>query len=86
MAEGKLFKVGGSQAVRLPKEFRMPGQKVRVRKDGNRVILEPIPEAPARDRASVRAWLAEIQALAAPEGFERPDQPAMQERDWKSFD
>ena len=30
----KLFKHGRSQAVRLPKEFRMPGTEVRVRRIG----------------------------------------------------
>jgi antitoxin VapB len=38
----KLFKHGRSQAVRLPKEFRLPGTEVRVRKVGNGVLLEPI--------------------------------------------
>jgi antitoxin VapB len=33
---------GRSQAVRLPKEFRLPGKEVRVRKIGNSVLLEPI--------------------------------------------
>ena len=37
----KLFMHGGSQAVRLPKEFRFEGQEVRIRKEGDRVILEP---------------------------------------------
>jgi len=31
-------------------------------------------------------WLAEIHALAGPEGFERPEQPPHQERDWSKFD
>jgi antitoxin VapB len=38
----KLFTNGGSQAVRLPKECRFPGTEVRVRKQGNAVILEPV--------------------------------------------
>src|SRR6266849_8540684 len=38
----KLFKHGRSQAVRLPKEFRMPGTEVRVRRLGYGVLLEPI--------------------------------------------
>lgn len=37
-----LFMNGGSQAVRLPKECRFEGNSVRVRKEGSRVILEPI--------------------------------------------
>ena len=37
-----LFMNGGSQAVRLPKECRFEGNAVRVRKEGSRVVLEPI--------------------------------------------
>jgi virulence-associated protein VagC len=38
----RLFKNGRSQAVRLPKEFRFPGDEVLVRREGEAVILEPI--------------------------------------------
>ncbi len=40
--KAKLFTHGGSQAVRLPKAFRFEGGEVRIRKDGDRVILEPV--------------------------------------------
>ncbi len=42
MKTAKLFDNGRSQAVRLPKEFRMPGKEVLIRRDGNRIILEPV--------------------------------------------
>lgn len=38
----KLFWSGGSQAVRLPKEFRMDGEEVRIRKHGASFVLEPV--------------------------------------------
>ena len=38
----KLFWSGRSQAVRLPKEFRMEGTEVRIRRQGAAVILEPV--------------------------------------------
>jgi antitoxin VapB len=38
----KLFQNGRSQAVRLPREFRFRGSEVRIRKEGDKVILEPI--------------------------------------------
>ena len=41
----KLFKNGRSQAVRLPKEFRLKGTEVSIHKEGNRVILEPLEKA-----------------------------------------
>jgi len=56
----KLFMHGRSQAVRLPKEFRLPGKEVRVSRRGDKVILEPIVAAPIDDPASF--W-AEIDAL-----------------------
>lgn len=37
-----LFMTGGSQAVRLPAACRFEGRYVRVRKEGSRVILEPM--------------------------------------------
>lgn len=39
----KLFKSGGSQAVRLPKEYRFPdAEEVVIYRQGRRVILEPV--------------------------------------------
>ena len=86
MTEGKLFKVGGSQAVRLPKAFRMPGDRVLISRDGDRIVLEPMPTKPGRTTEEIRVWLAEIQALAKEDAFERPKQPPSQERDWSQFD
>ncbi|MBL0374524.1 AbrB/MazE/SpoVT family DNA-binding domain-containing protein [Rhizobium sp. KVB221] len=44
MDTAKVFWTGRSQAVRLPKEYRLAVDEVRVRKHGNAVILEPIPD------------------------------------------
>jgi antitoxin VapB len=38
----KLFRNGRSQAVRLPHEFRFPGDRVRVRRVERGVLLEPL--------------------------------------------
>jgi antitoxin VapB len=38
----KIFKNGRPQAVRLPKEFRFKGDVVKIRKDGKKVVLEPL--------------------------------------------
>jgi antitoxin VapB len=61
----ELFTHGRSQAVRLPKEFRLPGKEVRGSRVGHRVILEPI----ARSPEDVAAVLAEIDRLLAGEPF-----------------
>ena len=41
METAKLFINGNSQAVRLPKEYRFPGNEVGIRKVGNITILYP---------------------------------------------
>lgn len=55
MANAKVFWLGSSQAVRLPKEFQFDSDKVRIRKHGNAVILEPI--------ATEWSWLDCLEAL-----------------------
>ncbi|MBI2526903.1 MAG: AbrB/MazE/SpoVT family DNA-binding domain-containing protein [Candidatus Rokubacteria bacterium] len=53
----KLFRNGGSQAVRLPKECRFAAQReVLVRREGRRVILEEADEWPDKFRACLGAW------------------------------
>ena len=42
IATAKLFKHGRSQAVRLPKEFRLPGKEVRVRRIGRGCFWSPL--------------------------------------------
>jgi len=37
-----IFMNGRSQAVRLPKEFRMPGRLAKIRRWGDGVLLEPV--------------------------------------------
>ena len=36
-----LFRNGRSQAVRIPKEFELPGNEAILRKDGERLVLVP---------------------------------------------
>jgi antitoxin VapB len=80
----KIFMHGRSQAVRLPKEFRLPGKEVRVRRIGRAVLLEPVE----RDRETMEAVFAEIDRGGGseflPEG--RPEQPPMPVDDRKYFD
>ena len=70
----KIFTHGRSQAVRLPKEFRLPGTEVRVRRIGRGVLLEPL-DAPF----DVDAWFDRLAAYLddpfMPEGREQPPMP-----------
>jgi antitoxin VapB len=67
MAKAKIFQTGGSQAVRLPKEFRFPEgeREVSIRRVGRRIILEPADEWSPEFLATLGAWDEEI---------ERPEQ------------
>ena len=39
----RLFRNGRNQAVRIPREFELPGREATIRKVGERLILEPAP-------------------------------------------
>ncbi len=68
----KLFTNGGSQAVRLPVDFRFSGTEVYIEKQGDVVILRP-------KQTSMAAWLQQFytQFETAPEDFlaERDNTP-----------
>ena len=38
----KLFQNGNSQAIRLPRAFRLPGKEVRLSREGEKLIIEPL--------------------------------------------
>lgn len=73
METAKLFWTGRSQAVRLPKAFRFEGQEVRIRRQGDAVILEPV----AADWAWLDGLVGRLDADAAQAAAE---QPAEQDR------
>jgi len=39
----RLFKNGRNQALRIPREFELPGEDAIIRKEGQRLIIEPVP-------------------------------------------
>jgi antitoxin VapB len=41
----KLFKNGRNQAVRIPREFELPGEDAVMYRDGERLIIEPPPRS-----------------------------------------
>ena len=57
-ARAKIFQNGGSQAVRLPKACRFPDDQseVVVRRDGRRIILEPVDEWSPEFLAVLGTW------------------------------
>ena len=53
----KIFMHGRSQAVRLPLKFRLPGDRVRVRRVERGILLEPLI-------TDIDAWFAELDRFA----------------------
>jgi len=72
----KLFRNGNSQAVRLPQEFRFQGDEVRIRRDGDAVVLEPLV-------TNVKEWLADLRRHPFSKDFmsDGREQPAAPERE-----
>lgn len=46
----KLFTTGGSQAIRLPKDFRFPGKTVTLRRTARGVVITPHDDIEDRRR------------------------------------
>ncbi len=40
----RLFRNGRNQALRIPREFELEGNEAIIRKDGVRLIIEPVPK------------------------------------------
>jgi antitoxin VapB len=53
----KLFTNGRNQAVRIPREFELPGEDAIICKEGDRLIIEPAPPR------SLLALLATLEPL-----------------------
>lgn len=61
--EAKLFRNNKSQAVRIPADFELPGDRVMIHRDGDRLILEPVR------RRSLLAVLADLEPLGPEDQF-----------------
>lgn len=53
----KLFRNGRNQAVRIPREFELPGEDAVMRKEGDRLIVEPAQPT------SLLAWLDTLEPI-----------------------
>ncbi len=79
MTTAKIFRHGGSQAVRLPRAFRFEGTEVQIERHGDEVVLKPLPAAKFRSFSEIARYLAET----FPDGGdfpEPPPRPAQHER------
>jgi antitoxin VapB len=53
----KLFRNGRNQAIRIPREFELPGEDAIIRKEGNQLVI--VPTAPI----GLLALLATLQPI-----------------------
>lgn len=56
--EAKLFRNNRSQAVRIPVEFELPGDRVLIYREGDRLVIEPV-RTPANIIELLAAWRQE---------------------------
>ncbi len=72
----KIFMHGRSQAVRLPLAFRLPGDRVRVRRVEGGILLEPM-------MTDLDAWFRELDRFSdvpfMEEGRRQPSMPATED-------
>jgi antitoxin VapB len=60
MKTAKVFKSGNSQAVRIPREFRLDASEVEVRKRGELLILRPLKRSWAPLMDSLEQFTADF--------------------------
>jgi antitoxin VapB len=66
----KLFKNGRNQAVRIPREFELPGEDAIIRKEGEKLIIEPTPP---KSLLALLATLAPLEEDFSPIADPDPD-------------
>lgn len=57
----RLFRNGANQAVRIPREFELPGNEAIMRREEGRLVLEPMPDKPKKGTAA--ALLAALESM-----------------------
>ena len=55
----RLFRNGRNQAVRIPREFELPGDEAVMRKEGDKLIIEPA----VKPTGTLAEWLATLELL-----------------------
>lgn len=58
----RLFRNGANQAVRIPKEFELPGKEAIIHREGDKLIIEAIQ--PRYEKGSPAALLAALEEIA----------------------
>ncbi|HEX9946239.1 MAG TPA: AbrB/MazE/SpoVT family DNA-binding domain-containing protein [Allosphingosinicella sp.] len=69
----KLFRNGRNQAVRIPREFELPGEDAVMRKEGDRLVIEPVGRK--QSIGQLLEWLRAQPPLGPEEDFPEIDDP-----------
>ena len=75
--EARLFRNNRSQAVRIPADWELPGERVAIRRDGARLILEPL--RPPGLLGLLSSWEPMDEALPDPDDPPPPEEPDLEE-------
>ena len=73
--EAKLFRNNKSQAVRIPADFELPGDRVMIHRDGDRLIIEPVR------RKNLLEVLAHLKPLGSEDQFPDIDDTLLPAKD-----
>jgi antitoxin VapB len=73
--EAKLFRNNKSQAVRIPADFELPGDRVLIHREGDRLILEPVR------RKNLLHVLAQLKPLGLEDQFPDVDRSLLPLKD-----
>jgi antitoxin VapB len=68
-----LFRTGANQAVRIPKEFELPGKEAILRRVGNHLVLEALPDKPKKGTPAALLLALDEMAKLGPIDEEFPD-------------
>lgn len=67
----RLFRNGSNQALRIPRDLELPGNEALLRKEGDRLVIEPMPRPSLLDLLSkwepLEEEFPEIDDLPPPE-------------------
>lgn len=77
--EAKLFRNNRSQAVRIPVEFELPGDRVLIHREGTKLIIEPVSR-PTNIVELLAQWKTEVPLGPEDQFPDIEDMPAKPEK------
>ena len=69
----RLFRNGANQALRIPKEFELPGKEALIHREGGKLIIEAVASKPKKGTAAALAQALREMAAWGPIDEEFPD-------------